>query len=136
MHLSNHQQTKLLHCAHNYIFLLFVVLDNWKSHGNWVFFHLDWGLMHLHLQIVNVWGRKHLSFNGNFCFYFCFLLSKFNKTNLKFNSSKIFAVADYSLGSFYDGKAECCREFRELLFFLTYMEGKFSGEHSSRVDFF
>ena len=45
--------------------------------------------MHLHSQIANVWGRKHLSFNGKFCFYFCFLLRKVNKTNLKFNDSKI-----------------------------------------------
>ena len=45
--------------------------------------------MHLHPQIANVWGRKHLSFNGKFYFYFCFLLRKFNKTNLKFYDDKI-----------------------------------------------
>ena len=68
-------------------FLLFWIIE--KSDGNYIFFHLDWGLTHLHLQIANVWGRKHLSFNGKFCLYFCFLLRKFNKTNLKFNNSKI-----------------------------------------------
>ena len=79
---------KLLHCTTIFsCFLLFWITET--SHGNQVFFHLDWGLIHLHLQIANVWGRKHLSFNGKFCLYFYFLLRKFNKTNLKFNNSKI-----------------------------------------------
>ena len=87
--------------AHLTVFLIIICfssssINSWKRFWGvphllhmFLIFHLDWGLMHIHPQIVNVWGRKHLSLNGKICFYFCFLLRILNKTNGKFNDGKI-----------------------------------------------